>query len=387
MRRRNFMIGALLAAFAARASAATPAAPRRLAVFEPAVPAASWRRGPFGEAMLDQLSRRNYVEGDNLNVQIYGKAENTAGLEALAQRIVATEPDIIFVGRVGGPLFQRLTETIPLVVLSSDLIGQGLVHSLAHPGGNITGVAVDTGPAVWGKRIELLREMVPAMKKLALVSPSFSFSRSVQERAIQAAAEAAGMALILIPIKYPAPGADYGAAIEAASRQGANSVLFTQDPQTISYAALLAQLTAAARLPAMYPIRENVEAGGPMAYWKTCPNSSGGPAPRSRRSSTARVLRTSPSSSPRGSSSRSTSDGAGARPRPAAFAACGRGGCDRMKRRTFIAGLGAAAAGKPGDIPIEQATKFITIVNLKTAKALGLDIPPTLLAAADEVIE
>lgn len=327
MRRRNFMIGALLAAFAARASAATPAALRRLAVFEPAVPAASWQRGPFGEAMLDELKRRKYVEGDNLNVQIYGKAENTAGLEALAQRIVAAEPDIIFVGGVGGPLFQRLTETIPLIVLSSDLVGQGLVQSLAHPGGNITGVAVDTGPAVWGKRIELLREMVPAMKKLALVSP---FPRSVTERAIQAAAEAAGMALILIPIKYPAPGADYGAAIEAASRQGADSVLFTQDPQTNSYAALLAQLAAAARLPAIYPFRENVEAGGLMAYSEDMPE---------------------------------------------------------LFRRAGAEIAAILDGARPADIPVEQPSRFFLTINLKTARALGIDPPPALLAAAEDVIE
>ena len=174
MRRRNFMIGALLAAFAARASAATPAAPRRPAVFEPAVPAASWRSGPLGEAMLDQLSRRKYVEGDNLKVEIYGTEDGSSGLEALARRVVATKPDIIFVGGVGGPFVQRMTGTIPTVVLSSDLVGQGLVESMAHPGGNITGVSVDTGPLLWGKRIELLREMVPSMTKLAFLSLSSS---------------------------------------------------------------------------------------------------------------------------------------------------------------------------------------------------------------------
>ena len=223
-----------------------------------------------------------------------------------------------------------MTETIPLVVLSSDLIGQGLVHSLAHPGGNITGVAVDTGPAVWGKRIELLREMVPAMKKLALVSPSFSFSLGAGARDPAAAEALLGMALILIPIKYPAPGADYGAAIEAASRQGADFLLFTQDPQTISYAALLAQLTAAARLPAMYPIRENVEAGGPMAYWEDMPE---------------------------------------------------------LFRRAGAEIAAILDGARPADIPVEQPSRFFLTINLRTARALGLDPPPSLLAAAEDVIE
>src|SRR5271166_3738498 len=151
MRRREFIAGGVLAALAARASAQTPPATRRLAVFEPAVPAASWRRGSFGgAAMLDQLARRKYVEGDNLRVEIYGTEDDASGMEAMARRVVATKPDVVFVGGVGGTLFQRMTTTIPIVVLSTDLVGQGLVQSLAHPGGNITGVAVDTGPAVWG---------------------------------------------------------------------------------------------------------------------------------------------------------------------------------------------------------------------------------------------
>jgi len=188
MQRRAFMAGAMLAAFAARASAQTPAAPRRLAIFEPAVPAARWRSGSFGAAaMLDQLARRKYVEGDNLKVEIYGTEDNAAGMEALARRVVATKPDVVFVGGVGGPFVQRMTDTIPIVVLSSDLVGQGLVTSLAHPGGNVTGVAADTGPLIWGKRIALLREMVPSMTKLAFMGLSQStLVRPVQVPAVEA---------------------------------------------------------------------------------------------------------------------------------------------------------------------------------------------------------
>ena len=232
-----------------------------------------------------------------------------------------------------------MTATIPIVVLSSDLVGQGLVQSLAHPGGNITGVAVDAGPSIWGKRIALLREMVPAIAKLAFVNPA---AFKVKERAVQAAAEAAGIALILGPIKYPAAEADYHAAIEAASRQGADSVLFPQHPQTIEFAALLAELAAKARFPAIYPFRENVEAGGLMSYSEDM-------ADLFRRAgdAIAAILDgASPADIPVYQASRFfltiNLKSARARPRPAADPARSRRGCDRMRRRTFLAGLAAA---------------------------------------------
>jgi putative ABC transport system substrate-binding protein len=326
MRRREFMAGALVAALASRASAQTSAAVRRLAIFEPAVPAENWRRATPA-VMFEQLKLLKFAEGENLKVEYYGKEENTAGLEALAAKVVASNPDVIYVDGVGGQLFQGMTSIIPIVVLSSDLVGQGLVKSLAHPRGNITGVAVDTGPAVWGKRIALLREMVPAMTKLAFINPP---AFTVQGHAIQAAAEAARIALILVPIAYPAAEADYRAALAAASGQGADAILFTQHPQTIAYAALLAELAAAARLPAIYPFRENVEAGGLMAYSEDM----------------AEIF-----------------------------------------RRAGVAIAAILNGAKPADIPVEQPSRFLLTINLTAARALGLDPPPSPLAAANEVIE
>jgi len=321
------------AAWPLSASAETSGATRRLAFFNPAVPADRIRRSDYLPAMLDELRRQGYFEGVNLKVELYGKEENASGLEALVARIVASKPDVVFVVGVGGPLFQHTTDTIPIVVISSDLVGQGLVQSLAHPGGNITGVAVDTGPAIWGKRIALLREMVPAMAKLAFLSLAISataLSRPVQLLAVQAAAEAAGVALVVVPVEYPATEADYRAAIETASREGADSIMVAQHPQTFQYAALLAQLTAAARLPAMYPFRENVEAGGLMAYAMDM---------------------------------------------------------EDLNRRAADA-IGAILNGaSPADIPVYQPSRFALTINLKTAHALGLAPPMSLLAAADEVIE
>ena len=284
--------------------------------------------------MLDQLSRRKYVEGDNLKVEIYGTEDGSSGLEALARRVVATKPDIIFVGGVGGPFVQRMTGTIPTVVLSSDLVGQGLVESMAHPGGNITGVSVDTGPLLWGKRIELLREMVPSMTKLAFLSLSSSSlggaqcrSRRSRRRPLLKASPSSSSRSTL--------GAEsaYRAAIESARAQGADALLVGQNPQTNSYAPLLAELTAGRASPPSIPSAPTSRPAGSWPIRKTSPNSSGGPRrdrgdPRRRASC----------GHPRQQPSRffltinlKTARALG--PRPAAFAARRRGGGDRMRRR------------------------------------------------------
>ncbi len=330
MRRRDFLAGTAATALAARASAETPAAPRRLAIFGPGHPVEAWRSDPVPKAMFEALRRLNYVDGKNLKLEIYGKEDNTAGLDALAAKVVASKPDVIFVDSVGSDIFKRLTTTIPVVVLASDLVFQGLVQSLSHPGGNITGVTTDIGPAIWGKRIALLREMVPALAKLALISLTSTSLSNVQEIAIREAAEAAGVPLVVFPIKYPPTEADYRAAIEAASRGGADSVMFAQAPQIIVFASELAQFAAAARLPAIYPFRDNVQAGGLMAYSVDL----------------LEILR--------------------------------RAGAQ------IAAILGGA---NPGDTPVERPSRFLLTINLKAARALGLDPPPALLAAADEVIE
>src|SRR5271165_7044282 len=224
-----------------------------------------------------------------------------------------------------------MTDTIPIVILSSDLVGQGLVKSLAHPGGNITGVAADTGPLIWGKRIALLREMVPSMTKLAFMGLSqTTLVRPVQVPAIEAAAAAQGLALAVVAVVFPAAEGDYRAAIETALSQGADALMVGQNPGTDFYAPLLAELTAAARLPAFYPWRSNVEAGGLMAYWQDMAD---------------------------------------------------------LSRRCGDAIAAVLDGASPADIPVEQPSRFFLTINLKTARALGLDPPPTLLAAATEVIE
>lgn len=332
MKRRVFMAGAIIAGLAARASGQTSAATRRLALFAPRVQAETYRQSPQFSALLDALRQKKFAEGDNLKLEIYGKEENAAGRAALAAKVVASKPDVIFVAGGGGPLFQRMTDRIPIVVVSYDLMAQGLVQSLAHPGGNITGVAVDTGPAIWRKRIALLREMAPTVTKLGFLTGPLpgNVSRNVQVPAVANAADAERIDFVVIPVAYPAAEGDYRAALETASRVGADALLAAQHFQTREYAPLLAQLVAAARLPAIYPFRENVEVGGLMAYSEDLAD-----LYRSAGDAIAAILN----------------------------------------------------GERPADIPVQQPSRFSLTINLKTAHTLGLDPPATLLAAADKVIE
>ena len=169
------------------------------------------------------------------------------------------------------------------------------------------------------------------MTKLAFLGLSqTALRRPVQVPAVEAAAAAAqGVALVVVPVVFPAAEADFRAAIESALRR-ADSLMVGQDPQTNFYAPLLAELTATARLPAVYPFRENVEAGGLMAYSEDMPE---------------------------------------------------------LFRRAGDAIAAVLDGARPADIPVEQPSRFFLTINLKTARALGLDPPRALLAAAEDVIE
>jgi putative ABC transport system substrate-binding protein len=213
--------------------------------------------------------------------------------------------------------------------MTADPVAQGIARSLARPGGNITGVSVDTGPSIHGKRIALLHEMFPAMSKLAFVTLRVAWD-GIQGPAVRAAAATAGIALIGIPLGFPASEAEYRSAIVNASRDGADAIMVGDSPDVMRNRALIPELIGAAKLPAIYPFFELVEAGGLMAY---------------------------------------------------AF--------DLVELNKRVANnIDAILRGaNPGDIPFYQASKFELSINLRTAKALGLAVPATLSASADKVIE
>jgi putative tryptophan/tyrosine transport system substrate-binding protein len=335
MRRRDFisLLGGAAVAWPLAAAAQQSTNRKRLAIFSPSEPSANLHEHSESEkyrALFAELRRLGQIEGQNLKVESYGREQNTSSPEALATEIVRSNPDVIFVAGPGAVIFKKLTTRIPIVVITGDPVKQGIAESLAHPGGNFTGASVDAGPSIYGKRIELLREMVPKMSKLGCLVLRLSWNGPNAGPGIRAAAETAGLSLAVSLLEFGTSEAGYRAAIESISRDGANAVMVVDSPEVDQNSTLIAKLVGDAKLPAIFSHPDLVEAGGLMAY-----------------------------------------------------------SFDLIELHKRVANnIDAILRGaKPGDIPIYQVTKFELSINLKTAKQLGLSIPPGLLASADKVIE
>ena len=180
MRRRAFLsvvCGAVAWPLAAAAQQSTNK--KRLAIFSPSEPSADLHEhgSKFYRALFAELRRLGQIKGQNLKVESYGREQNTSGAEALATEIVRSNPDVIFVVGPGAVIFKKLASRIPIVAITGDPVKTGIADSLAHPGGNFTGVSVDAGPSIYGKRISLLREMVPTMSKLGCLALRSGFAR------------------------------------------------------------------------------------------------------------------------------------------------------------------------------------------------------------------
>jgi putative ABC transport system substrate-binding protein len=334
MRRRAFLsvaCGAVAWPLVAAAQQSTNS--KRLAVFSPSEPSAHLHtdsENKIDRALFAELWRLGQIEGQNLKVEAYGREQNASGPEALATEIVRSNPDVIFVIGPGVLFFKKLTSRIPIVVITGDPVKTGIAESLAHPGGNFTGVSIDAGVSIHGKRIALLREIVPTMSKLGCLALRWSWNGPVSGPAIRAAAETAGLSLAVALVEFGAREADYRASIESISRDGANAVMVVDSPELFQNGTLIAKLVGDAKLPAIFFHPEAVEAGGLMAY---------------------------------------------------SFDLI------ELYRRAANSIDAILRGAKPGDIPIYQVTKFELSINLKTAKQLGLSVPPALVASAGRVIE
>ena len=338
MRRRDFigLLGGAAVAWPLAVAARQNANSKRLAIFSPSEPSADLHergQSKFSRAwatLFAELRRLGWIEGQNLKVESYGREQNSSGPEVLSMEIVRNSPDVIFVVGPGAVIFKELTSRIPIVVITGDPVKLGIAESLAHPGGNFTGVTVDAGPSIYGKRFALLREMVPTMSKLGCLGLRSQWHGPVTGPAIRAAAEAAGLPLAVSLLEMGTSEAGYRAAVESISRDGANAVMVLESPEVFQNGILIAKLVGDAKLPAIFAHPEPVEAGGLIAY-----------------------------------------------------------SFDLAELYKRVANnIDAILRGaKPGDIPIYQVTKFELSINLKTAKQLGLSIPPALLASADKVIE
>ena len=330
MNRRTFLCGLTLGAVVTPLGAGAQQAGRRV----PRV-GSLWQGDPSAPIILSvtEAFRRGlrehggYVEGQNIAIEYrYGDLD---GLASLANDLVRLNVDVILAGGTPAALAaKRATNTIPIVVSTmADPVADGLVASLARPGGNVTGntfLAPELGP----KRLQLLREVIPGVPRVAVLQHRGVYSeRTMRDMLEGIRAAAVGIELQVLEARSPN---DFDTAFSAMAKARAGALIIFPSPMFYVNHRRLVDLAAKHRLPAMYVFREAVEAGGLMCYGANIPD---------------------------------------------------------LARRAAAYVVKILRGAKPGDLPVEQPNKFELVINLKTAKALGLTIPQSLLIRADEVIE
>ena len=279
------------------------------------------------EAFRQGLRELNYVEGKNIIIdhrQTEGKLDR---LPALAAELVKLKPDVIVASSTQDVLaVKNASDTIPIVFTSvGDPVANGLVHSLARPGGNITGVS-SLSPGVNGKRVELLKEAVPTVSRVGVVWNPQGSGSPLSWKESQLAAQAMGIQLHSMEVRNPS---DLSTQFENAIRARSTAFLVTSNPLFTANRNRILDLLVKNRLPAMFPNSGYVESGGLMSYGSHY-------AENDRRA--------------------------------AVFV-------DKILK-----------GAKPADLPVERPTKFELVINLNTAKQIGVTIPPNVLARADRVI-
>jgi len=335
MKRRTFitLIGGA-AAWPLKARAQQPAKMKRIAMVHPSEPIAnivvSYDR--FYRRFFDELSRIGFVEGKNLVVDRYSALGQRDRYAQLARDVVNTRPDAIFAIEGGlGLASKAATTTIPIVTIANDPVALGLISNIARPGGNVTGTALNAGSEIWGKRIGLLKEVLPKLSKVSIIVQA----RRVWEEApfgseVRRAAKAANIALNAVVFDGTINEAAYQRAFAAFEQDRPDALMVSEFPVHFTNRVTIVELAEEHHLPTLYTWRDFVEIGGLMAY--------------------------SPDLAELGRS-------------------CGYQ-------------IGQILNGaNPGDIPFIQVTGQELALNLKTAKSLGIEFPATLLGSADFVVE
>ena len=278
-------------------------------------------------AFWERLRELGYVEGQNLIVEARWAEGRAERLPALMNEVIERKVDVLVTWSTSGAIAAKnATSTVPIVAaVMGNPVGSGLVASLARPGGNLTGLSVGLAQGLTGKWVELLHDMVPRLSALAVIAnPDTAIDRDLLKE-LQAIAPARSLKLLLIPVHDPAA---LDRAFEQAGRK-AQAAIVLPDPVLFSHRVQVTALAAKYRLPVIYPSRDYVEAGGLITY---------GPD----------------------------------------FSVMFRRAADYVDK--------ILKGATPGDLPIEQPTQYVLVVNLKTASALGITIPQSIVLRADAVI-
>ena len=325
MRRRTFitLVGGAAAAWPLAARAQQAGRLPTIGYLGTAAPSA-W--APWTAAFVERLRELGWIEGRTVAIQYRWAEGRSERLAEIAAELVRLKVDVIVTGGNAAVAVKQASSVVPIVfALADDPVGMGLITSLARPGGNVTGLSMQAADLA-GKRLELLGEVVPGLRRLAIMA-NVDYPATVLEMGgVRAAAGRLGLDVAAVEIRR---AEDIAPAFEALKSR-AQALYVVGDALVMTHRVRINTLALAARLPTIYSFREYVEGGGLMSYGPNLPN----------------LFR-----------------------RAADYV-------DKILR-----------GAKPGEIPVEQATKYDLIFNLTTAKALGLTIPESFLLRADEVIE
>jgi putative ABC transport system substrate-binding protein len=283
---------------------------------------------PYVDAFLQGLLALGYVEQQTIAIEYRWAEGKSARLPLLAAELVHLKVDLIVTqGELATRAVKEATSTIPIVMATSgDPVGAGLVASLSRPGGNVTGLS-SVAPDLNGKQLHLLKEAVPKVSRVAILYDRTNLATVLGVKEVQVAALALGLTVQPLEVRGPD---DFGPGFDAMTRERAEALVTFGDPFTITHQRRILDFAAKRRLPAISQFRDFADDGGLMSY--------------------------------------------------------GPNRLDMFRRAaTFVDKILRGA--KPADLPVEQPTKFELVINLKTAKQIGLRIPPNVLARADKVIK
>ncbi len=284
--------------------------------------------GTYIQALREGLHELGYVEGQNLLLEIRWAEGRPELLPGLAAELLSTGPDVLVTSGSESILtLKRATDVIPIIMATvMDPVALGIAASLAKPGGNLTGLAI-LSLELTSKRLQLLKEAVPRLSRVAVLWNPANPGNVLVLREVETASQTLGLRWQGVAVRRPG---ELASAFEAIVSAQSNGILAIEDSMLLSYRSRILESVARIRLPAMYAFRQFVDAGGLMSYGPNIPDSF---------------------------------------------------------RRAAVYIDKILKGAKPADLPIEQPTKFELVINLKTARALGLTIPPSVLGRADQVIE